>query len=96
MVATDEAGDVLWKEQYSPYGDKIERALASNSNRIGYHGHSHDDHSGLSYMGARYYDPVLGRFMGVDPVGFVETNLHSANRYARQFCLHYVGRPIKL
>jgi uncharacterized protein RhaS with RHS repeats len=33
-------------------------------------------------MGARYYDPVIGRFMGVDPVGFQENNIHSFNRYA--------------
>jgi uncharacterized protein RhaS with RHS repeats len=33
-------------------------------------------------MGARYYDPVIGRFMGVDPVGFQEGNVHSFNRYA--------------
>ena len=41
-----------------------------------------DNQTGLSYMGARYYDPVIGRFMGVDPVGFQENNIHSFNRYA--------------
>jgi RHS repeat-associated protein len=33
-------------------------------------------------MGARYYNLVLGRFMGVDPVGYSEANIHSHNRYA--------------
>jgi 5-methylcytosine-specific restriction endonuclease McrA len=37
---------------------------------------------GLTYMGARYYDPLIGRFMGVDPVGFMDSNIHSFNRYA--------------
>jgi len=33
-------------------------------------------------MGARYYDPVVGRFISTDPVGFDEQNVHSFNRYA--------------
>ena len=28
------------------------------------------------------YHPGLGRFMGVDPVGYQEANIHSSNRYA--------------
>ncbi len=32
-------------------------------------------------MGARYYHPTLGRFTGIDPVGFTQANLHSHNRY---------------
>lgn len=33
-------------------------------------------------MGSRYYDPVIGCFMGIDPVDFQMDNLHSFNRYA--------------
>lgn len=82
LLATDAAGNVLWKENNRPYGDKLNAQPASADNKIGYHGKPFDDNTGLSYMGARYYDPVLGRFTGVDPVGFVEGNLHSFNRYA--------------
>lgn len=81
IAATDAAGNLKWKESYKPYGDKLTRAAASADNEIGFHGKAHDDSTGLSYMGARYYDPVLGRFMGVDPVGFQTDNLHSFNRY---------------
>ncbi|MFT6734840.1 MAG: hypothetical protein ACJAS9_003042, partial [Polaribacter sp.] len=35
---------------------------------------------GLSYMQARYYDPVIGRFYSNDPIGF--RDIHSFNRYA--------------
>jgi uncharacterized protein RhaS with RHS repeats len=33
-------------------------------------------------MGARYYDPVIGRFVSTDSKGFDEGNIHSFNRYA--------------
>jgi uncharacterized protein RhaS with RHS repeats len=33
-------------------------------------------------MGARYYDPVLGRFLAVDPVNVRPDDIHSFNRYA--------------
>jgi len=38
--------------------------------------------SGLAYFSARYYDPILGRFMGIDPVAPNPENIHSFNRYA--------------
>jgi RHS repeat-associated protein len=41
-----------------------------------------DESTGLQYFGARYYDPAIGRFMGVDAVGFSESNLQSFNRFA--------------
>ncbi len=81
LAATDASGNLLWKENYKPYGEKLNQAAPSGSNKIGFHGKAFDDDTGLSYMGARYYDPVLGRFMGIDPVDFQEDNLHSFNRY---------------
>ena len=50
--------------------------------RAGYTGHREDAATGLTYMGARYYSPRLGRFMGVDPAGVREGSVHSFNRYA--------------
>jgi RHS repeat-associated protein len=35
---------------------------------LGYAGHRTDRVSGLSYMQQRYYDPVAGRFISMDPV----------------------------
>lgn len=81
IAATDAAGNLKWKESYKPYGDKLTRSAASSDNDIGFHGKAYDDSTGLSYMGARYYDATLGRFMGVDPVNFQPDNLHSFNRY---------------
>ena len=82
LLATDAAGNVLWKENYQPYGDKLNKQPASAGNKVGFAGKPYDGNTGLSYMGARYYDPVIGRFMGIDPKGFDEGNLQSFNRYA--------------
>jgi RHS repeat-associated protein len=82
LMATDSSGNVLWKENYRPYGEKLNNQPASANNRIWFAGKPYDQNTGLSYMGARYYDPMLGRFVGVDPVGVKEENIHSFNRYA--------------
>lgn len=82
LVATDANGNLLWNENYKPYGDKLNKQAASANNKQWFAGKPFDESSGLSYMGARYYDPVLGRFMGVDPQGVNPENLHSFNAYA--------------
>jgi RHS repeat-associated protein len=81
-MATDAAGQMLWKESYRPYGSKHTNGAESNKDAIGFTGRPFDAATGLSYMDARYYDPVLGRFMGVDPAAAAPGNVHSINRYA--------------
>jgi RHS repeat-associated protein len=79
--ATDTNGAVLWKEDYQPYGERMVNAAAAAGNRQFFTGKPLDADTGLSYMGARYYDPAMGRFMGIDAVGFDEASVHSFNRY---------------
>jgi len=85
VAGTDEQGNVKWRAHYQPYGEELlgERQLFGV--RTGYTGHRDDPETGLTYMGARYYShysPTIGRFMGVDPTGVDESNIHSFNRYA--------------
>ena len=81
-AATDQAGVVIWREAYSGYGERLKNESAGATNKVWYTSRHQDENTGLVYMGARYYDPALGRFLSVDPVHFVETNSHSFNRYA--------------
>jgi len=82
VAGTNEAGDLLWKEDYLPYGERIRKQAESESNARWYTGHIEDKETGLTYAGARHYDPVTGRFLAIDPVGFQEDNLKMFNRYA--------------
>ena len=76
VMETDVAGQVVSRSVYEPFGKRLGGEKAG----IGYTGHLQDEDLGLTYMQARYYDPLIGRFYSNDPVGF--TNVHSFNRYA--------------
>lgn len=82
LAATNANGNVVWKENYRAYGERRLGQPGSEGQRQWFHGKEADASTGLQYFGARYYDPAVGRFMGVDPVTFQEGNLHSFNRYA--------------
>ncbi len=56
----------------------------------GFTGHEHLDQFGLINMNGRIYDPVIGRFLGVDPVIQAPDNSQSFNGYS--YCLN---NPLK-
>ena len=82
VAGTDEAGALLWKEDYKPYGERIRKQVESDTNTRWFTGHPEDKETGFIYAGARHYDPVVGRFLAVDSVGFTEDNPQMFNRYA--------------
>lgn len=82
VIATDANGLIAWRETYRPYGTRVNQSAASANNHVWFAGRSHDDSTGLSYMGARYYDPLIGRFLSMDPMGVDFANLYTFNRYA--------------
>jgi RHS repeat-associated protein len=82
VAATDENGRLLWKESYRPYGERLLNGASSDANRLWFTGKPQDLDTGLSYLGARYYSPQLGRFMGIDPKAVDPGDPHSFNRYA--------------
>jgi len=82
IVEMDETGEVTWRKNYKPFGEEIEQGSDSANNRIGYTGHVHDRDIGLTYMQGRYYDPMVGRFMGIDPAAVKPEDPRTFNRYA--------------
>ncbi len=81
VAATDQNGNLLWRENYAPYGQKLDNSPEASGDRVAYTGKLHDDDTGLSYLNARYYDPVVGWFMAIDPVGPLDGGVEHLNRY---------------
>jgi len=75
MVMTDSVGDVVEWYEYDVYGavmiydssnEVVERSLVGN--RYMFTGRRYDYETGLYFYRARYYHPILGRFLSRDPV----------------------------
>ena len=67
-LVTDEQGKLISKIGYEPYGRIVEKLSGGDEGvRQKYTGKEYDEDSGLYYFGARYYDPILGRFLSPDP-----------------------------
>lgn len=77
LATADASGNILTTADYRPYGSQV---LGSPIGGPGYTGHVNDPDSGLVYMLARYYDPVVGRFLSIDPSN-VQVAGDNFNRY---------------
>jgi RHS repeat-associated protein len=86
QAITDGIGAVAQRRTYRPYGDKI-ADLTPHQEARGYIDQRQDDETGLTYLHARYYDPVLGMFISSDPIGI----LGGLNAYA-----YAGGDPVNL
>ncbi len=79
VAETNTSGNLVGSfMHYQAFGETIE----APKDEVGYTGHKFDTDLGLSYMQARYYDPVIGRFYSNDPIGYTAQNpVMSFNRY---------------
>ena len=82
ILETDANGEISWRQTYLPYGHESEDNSGQSEDHPGYLGKSYSKLTQLSYLGARYYDPIIGRFMAADPEGFTDQDPLSFNRYA--------------
>jgi RHS repeat-associated protein len=79
LATADTSGNILTSSDYRPYGVQ---ALGLPEAGPGYTGHVNDPGSGLVYMQARYYDPVVGRFLSVDPDLVSAGNVLAMSRFS--------------
>ncbi len=83
-LTTDSSGDLVARVKYYPYGETRSSSGALGTDRM-FTGQRLDG-TGLYFYGARYYDPVLGRFISPDTLVPNYINPQSFNRYS--YCLN--------
>jgi RHS repeat-associated protein len=77
VAISNAAGTVTSRTRYEPYG-----LTASGTVPVmGFTGHMNAEEIGLVYMQQRYYDPVAGRFLSIDPVTTDANTGDMFNRY---------------
>lgn len=79
LAVTDASGAVVSSMDYKPYG---QQEMQDTGVAVGFSGQVTDGDTGLVYMRARFYDPLAGRFLSVDPKEISEGDAMSLNRYA--------------
>lgn len=79
VAVTDASRTVLERMEYEPFGQVL--APSTPKDGPGYTGHVLDAATGLNYMQQRYYDPMLGKTLSVDPVTAYEQPITNFCRY---------------
>ncbi|MFF2521811.1 RHS repeat-associated core domain-containing protein [Streptomyces liangshanensis] len=76
----DSQTQAITRRQYTPFGE-TRTAASAWTGAQGYVGGQQDNNTGLTNLGAREYDPTVGRFLSPDPL-FVAGDPESWNAYA--------------
>jgi RHS repeat-associated protein len=86
-IMTDSSGYPVWMSNYYAFGSEFS---PTSGNDYKFTGKEFDSKEGLYYYGARYYDPVIGRFTQADIVRGDLNKPQSLNRYA-----YTLNNPLK-
>jgi RHS repeat-associated protein len=68
QLVTNDAGSPVARRIFDPFGGVVDAWTTGEATEQRFAGHRQDPGVGLTFMGARWYDPVTGRFASVDPV----------------------------
>ena len=74
-------GGSITNTRFEPYGAVAQGFTPNQPYVSGFTGHVQDGRSGLVYMQQRYYDPLAGRFLGVDQIATDSDTGRSFSRY---------------
>jgi RHS repeat-associated protein len=71
-------GTVVWSAVYESFGEAAVDPGSTVENNLRFPGQYYDEETGSHYNWHRYYDPRIGRYSNVDPVGFAggDVNLY--------------------
>ncbi len=78
-IITDNSGNKVQETYYYPFGGT--RLNTGNVVKHKYTGQEEDTETGLYYYNARYYDPMLGRFISADSIVGNPRDPQDLNRY---------------
>lgn len=82
VAHTNAAKNEINRTKYEPYGFTAQGTKPSPAtSSIGYTGHVNDADTDLVYMQQRYYDPIAGRFLSIDPITADANTGRSFGRY---------------
>ena len=82
VAHTNGSGTVMNRTRFEAYGYPAAGTKPTpNTSVIGFTGHVQDTETDLVYMQQRYYDPMAGRFLSVDPIVTSEKNGNGFNRF---------------
>lgn len=84
VVATDQYANATVVQEYRPYGERVVETVVpskDDDNKRWYTGAEQNEFTGLIELGHRFYDPVVARFVSVDPVGVSSDEGENFNRY---------------
>lgn len=75
-------GDLVVSYNYSDFGETTRQGDDSFVNEVCYTGGIYDESTGLYYLNARYYNPLIGRFLSQDTYRGETTDADSWHLYA--------------
>ena len=89
ILLTNAQGQVVGQYDYDPFGNLI-GSDSTESTKYLFTGQEYDNESDLYYYNARYYNPVIGRFISRDPVLGRDGDSLSRNGY-----IYVKNNPLK-